>query len=98
MGCGIFDAIAIMNHRQYVHVSKTDSSVTQIAYHTWSVFEELLDLGTAFQDYNFFLYHGRPMKVLIYNDRFGEKSISWRTPYTWQQLPYKFYGRSNTPC
>ena len=55
------------------------------------IFEQVLDFD-AVQDYKIFMFHGRPMIVGIYKDRFQDSSKigrSRRTPYSWVELPFK---------
>ena len=59
------------------------------------LFEEVLDMGTNFQDYKLFMFHGQPYMVTIIQNRFddnnseGEVQNARKTPYTWKELPYE---------
>ena len=59
------------------------------------IFEEVLDLGTDFQDFKIFMFHGKPYIVTIVGNRFDGVQNSWKTPYTWEEFPWKdiFYGQ-----
>ena len=63
------------------------------------IFEQVLDFE-AVQDYKVFMFHGRPMFVGIYKDRFqdGNKTgRSKRTPYSWLELPFHEHGTHFAP-
>lgn len=69
------------------------------------IFEEVLDMGTNFQDYKILMFHGKPYIITIMQNRFDQHlsdgndddviQNARKTPYTWKEFPFedKFDGK-----